>query len=72
MLKRRPDFDAKNSASVHESNLRDKSFGWSGKELYSFARQRGTQQAPTSPKLYFPAWEDKMMNFIAMFQGQGC
>ena len=46
MLKRRPDFDAKNSASVHESNLRDKSFGWSGKELYSFARQRGTQQTP--------------------------
>ena len=45
MMKRGPDFDAKNSASVHKSNLRDKSFEWNGKEeLYSFARQRGTQQ----------------------------
>jgi len=54
-----------------ESNLGDRVLGEVEKNTGGLflCQTKGDTAGSYLPKLYFPAWEDKMMNFIAMFQG---
>lgn len=69
MMKRGPDFDAKNSTSVHESNLRDRVLGEVEKKSFIPLPGKGEHSRLQPWKLCVPSWKDLERSFTAMVQG---